>query len=173
MLHAHHRERAGRDDEDHLPLEQVDERKGQDEQEERNGLLEMNAKNDRQRRLDTGRCQLVEPDLRGCIRGLVKGQNSHIRSMAPSWSVMLCTRPCMAFIPYPSAHSCLPYRALSDQGGRSDEGRETVKRPTAGPTDSKHPKRLNRKMVLLISCALRPSAVRTLALLLIFGFRLT
>ena len=64
--------------------------------------------------------------------------------MAPSWSVIEVTRACIAFIPYTLGRNTTPEDAL-----------------TAGPTASKHPIRLKRKMDLLISCELMISDIVT------------
>jgi hypothetical protein len=66
---------------------------------------------------------------------------THILSMAPSWSVIDWTNPCIAFMP-------------CTVSGWPD-GYAIILRPrTAGPTASRQPMRLHLKMVRLISCAL-------------------
>jgi hypothetical protein len=53
MLYTHHSERTARHDEHHLPPHEIDQSKREDEEEERDGLLQMDAEDDREWRLDT------------------------------------------------------------------------------------------------------------------------
>lgn len=136
MLYAHHSECTARHDEHHLPPHEIDESKRKDEEEERNGLLEVDAEDDREGCLDTAivSCYLDHEQY------LPSEPKTHIRSIAPSWSVILCTKACIAFIP------C----TVSSK----DRHKQGISELTAGPTASKHPIRLKRKIVRLISWAL-------------------
>lgn len=62
MLHAHHRKRTSSDNKHHLPLEQIDERERQDEEEERDGLFEVDAEYDGKRGLDAF-CESALPGM--------------------------------------------------------------------------------------------------------------
>lgn len=90
MLDAHHGERTACHDDNHLPPHHIDEREGQDEEEERDGLLEVDAKDHRQGRLASdGQAELLVPRdtytlLESALLGAEGQGETHILSIEPS-----------------------------------------------------------------------------------------